>query len=171
MHHVPPPLRAGFAVVKKGRDKRTGEAVAIKVRAHRRGDVMWGGMGGAASLLPPWARSKGAQRLAPAFAAALMPQVVDKSRYAAGDNSLEREIQVLIKVGVGVAQCSTTSGSWRGFGGALGDGLARSNAAARPPSLGVLSPGPAAAAWRIQDSRAGGAAPPHVPASPRLATP
>ena len=26
-------------------------------------------------------------------------QVVDKSRYAAGDNSLEREIQVLIKVG------------------------------------------------------------------------
>lgn len=25
-------------------------------------------------------------------------QVVDKSRYAAGDNSLEREIQVLIKV-------------------------------------------------------------------------
>jgi calcium/calmodulin-dependent protein kinase I len=27
-------------------------------------------------------------------------QVVDKSRYAAGDNSLEREIQVLLKVGV-----------------------------------------------------------------------
>lgn len=26
------------------------------------------------------------------------PQVVDKSRYAAGDNSLEREIQVLCKV-------------------------------------------------------------------------
>jgi hypothetical protein len=26
------------------------------------------------------------------------PQVVDKSRYAAGDNSLEREIQVLLKV-------------------------------------------------------------------------
>lgn len=44
----------GFAVVKKGRDKRTTEAVAIKV--------------------------------------------VDKSRYAAGDNSLEREIQVLLKV-------------------------------------------------------------------------
>ncbi|GAX83638.1 hypothetical protein CEUSTIGMA_g11062.t1 [Chlamydomonas eustigma] len=44
----------GFAVVKKGRDKLTGDPVAIKV--------------------------------------------VDKSRYAAGDNSLEREIQVLIKV-------------------------------------------------------------------------
>ncbi|KAJ9522129.1 hypothetical protein QJQ45_005162 [Haematococcus lacustris] len=44
----------GFAVVKKGKDKRTGEPVAIKV--------------------------------------------VDKSRYAAGDNSLEREIQVLLKV-------------------------------------------------------------------------
>uniref|UniRef100_A0A7S3QUR8 Protein kinase domain-containing protein n=1 Tax=Dunaliella tertiolecta TaxID=3047 RepID=A0A7S3QUR8_DUNTE len=44
----------GFAVVKKGRDKRTGEPVAIKV--------------------------------------------VDKSRYSAGDNSLEREIQVLLQV-------------------------------------------------------------------------
>mmetsp|Transcript_883 Transcript_883/g.2365 ORF Transcript_883/g.2365 Transcript_883/m.2365 type:complete len:159 (-) Transcript_883:1360-1836(-) len=44
----------GFAVVKKGKDKTTGELVAIKV--------------------------------------------VDKSRYAAGDNSLEREIKVLIKV-------------------------------------------------------------------------
>mmetsp|Transcript_9299 Transcript_9299/g.19867 ORF Transcript_9299/g.19867 Transcript_9299/m.19867 type:complete len:358 (+) Transcript_9299:60-1133(+) len=44
----------GFAVVKKGRNKKTGEPVAIKV--------------------------------------------VDKSRYAAGDNSLEREIQVLLKV-------------------------------------------------------------------------
>eukprot|EP00877_Chromochloris_zofingiensis_P004633 jgi/Chrzof1/14170/Cz08g28020.t1 len=44
----------GFAVVKRGRDKLTGEPVAIKV--------------------------------------------VDKSRYAAGDNSLEREIQVLCKV-------------------------------------------------------------------------
>eukprot|EP00201_Polytomella_parva_P007314 CAMPEP_0175075824 /NCGR_PEP_ID=MMETSP0052_2-20121109/22298_1 /TAXON_ID=51329 ORGANISM="Polytomella parva, Strain SAG 63-3" /NCGR_SAMPLE_ID=MMETSP0052_2 /ASSEMBLY_ACC=CAM_ASM_000194 /LENGTH=376 /DNA_ID=CAMNT_0016344719 /DNA_START=95 /DNA_END=1225 /DNA_ORIENTATION=- len=44
----------GFAVVKKGKDKETGEPVAIKV--------------------------------------------VDKSRYASGDNSLEREIQVLIKV-------------------------------------------------------------------------
>ncbi|KAI8464277.1 MAG: kinase-like domain-containing protein [Monoraphidium minutum] len=44
----------GFAVVKRGRDKVTGEQVAIKV--------------------------------------------VDKSRYAAGDNSLEREIQVLCKV-------------------------------------------------------------------------
>ncbi|GIL62570.1 hypothetical protein Vafri_16770 [Volvox africanus] len=44
----------GFAVVKKGRDKKTGDPVAIKV--------------------------------------------VDKSRYAAGDNSLEREIQVLLKV-------------------------------------------------------------------------
>ncbi|MEW5300638.1 MAG: hypothetical protein WDW36_003553 [Sanguina aurantia] len=44
----------GFAVVKKGRDKASGEPVAIKV--------------------------------------------VDKSRYAAGDNSLEREIQVLVKV-------------------------------------------------------------------------
>ncbi|KAF5829297.1 kinase-like domain-containing protein [Dunaliella salina] len=44
----------GFAVVKKGRDKRTGDPVAIKV--------------------------------------------VDKSRYSAGDNSLEREIQVLLQV-------------------------------------------------------------------------
>lgn len=44
----------GFAVVKKGKDKKTSEPVAIKV--------------------------------------------VDKSRYAAGDNSLEREIQVLLKV-------------------------------------------------------------------------
>lgn len=44
----------GFAVVKRGRDRETGEDVAIKV--------------------------------------------VDKSRYAAGDNSLEREIQVLLKV-------------------------------------------------------------------------
>lgn len=48
------PLSQGFAVVKRGRDKLTGEHVAVKV--------------------------------------------VDKSRYAAGDNSLEREIQVLCKV-------------------------------------------------------------------------
>ncbi|KAL3158107.1 hypothetical protein ABBQ32_011709 [Trebouxia sp. C0010 RCD-2024] len=44
----------GFAVVKKGKDKKTGQPVAIKV--------------------------------------------VDKSRYATGDNSLQREIQVLCKV-------------------------------------------------------------------------
>ncbi|KAA6418284.1 MAG: calcium calmodulin-dependent kinase type 1-like [Trebouxia sp. A1-2] len=44
----------GFAVVKKGKDRKTGQSVAIKV--------------------------------------------VDKSRYATGDNSLQREIQVLCKV-------------------------------------------------------------------------
>ncbi|KAJ9523149.1 hypothetical protein QJQ45_023967 [Haematococcus lacustris] len=66
----------GFAVVKKGKDKRTGEPVAIKV-----------GRSGSAA-------DDGSLQ-APAHPPV---QVVDKSRYAAGDNSLEREIQVLLKV-------------------------------------------------------------------------
>lgn len=42
---------------------------------------------------------------------AALLQVVDKSRYAAGDNSLEREIQVLCKVG-----SSSSSGGSNGIG-------------------------------------------------------
>lgn len=80
-----PKLPAGFAVVKKGKDKKTGEPVAIKVRRLHVGstalDASTGHLGRETCNLgsPPM-------------------QVVDKSRYAAGDNSLEREIQVLIKV-------------------------------------------------------------------------
>lgn len=65
-----------------------------------------------------------------------MPQVVDKSRYAAGDNSLEREIQVLCKVRAllarqaGVCTCSA--------------GADRTDALARP---GGMRLGVAAAGW------------------------
>ena len=71
---------AGFAVVKKGKDKRTGEPVAIKVRSSPQTAPMHDG--------DPCCNT----------CACTPPQVVDKSRYAAGDNSLEREIQVLLKV-------------------------------------------------------------------------
>jgi len=65
---------SGFAVVKKGKDKQTGAPVAIKVPSilHLSGHRL--------SIF------------------SCLFQVVDKSRYATGDNSLEREIQVLIKV-------------------------------------------------------------------------
>ena len=75
-----PPRAAGFAVVKKGKDKKTGAPVAIKVSS---------------SVLPCPVSSDDDDS---PFLSMWFYQVVDKSRYAAGDNSLEREIQVLIKV-------------------------------------------------------------------------
>jgi hypothetical protein len=132
------PRRAGFAVVKRGRDKTTGENVAIKVRGgggrvKSRGGVRCrrGGGGGAAATGacpmrqrragPGGGRRRG--RWLAASADACQPRasrpplpsapplkVVDKSRYAAGDNSLEREIQVLCKVRRAAAAASRRHG-------------------------------------------------------------
>ena len=82
-------IAAGFAVVKKGRDKRTGDPVAIKVGQEQ-------------GLLRKWEACNKPLPLSAVF----FSQVVDKSRYAAGDNSLEREIQVLCKVrAAGLTAC------------------------------------------------------------------
>lgn len=69
---------AGFAVVKKGKDRKTGQPVAIKVRHWNNARVLFHVYCMASMLC--------------------LMQVVDKSRYATGDNSLQREIQVLCKV-------------------------------------------------------------------------
>ena len=61
--------------MKKGKDKQTGVTVAIKVPSH-------------VDESQPQANRLLSNTM----------QVVDKSRYSAGDNSLEREIQVLMKV-------------------------------------------------------------------------
>ena len=63
-------------MVKKGKDRKTGQPVAIKVQAAR-GDQT---------------------NLMYCLTLMCLLQVVDKSRYATGDNSLQREIQVLCKV-------------------------------------------------------------------------
>lgn len=60
-------------------------------------------------------------------------QVVDKSRYAAGDNSLEREIQVLLKVRRGELLPSTRRRT--GPGPHHGPGELLPSAAGRPPEL------------------------------------
>jgi hypothetical protein len=129
----PAPLPCtGFAVVKRGRDKTTGETVAIKVRSCTlQQPSLWGGSGlrrpalrwfpriphggpaaaGAARAHGSCGTCAPPPRLCPPTPPARPPtgpsppgpscQVVDKSRYAAGDNSLEREIQVLCKVSPG----------------------------------------------------------------------
>ena len=50
------------------------------------------------SLPPPFSPSSASPAILASGLNLLWLQVVDKSRYAAGDNSLEREIQVLCKV-------------------------------------------------------------------------
>lgn len=89
---LPLALLAGFAVVKRGRDKKTDDAVAIKVRflyitaipsrPVPRNAAVRSCRAGAETLPKPFAPQ----------------QVVDKSRYASGDTSLEREIEVLSRV-------------------------------------------------------------------------
>lgn len=71
----------GFAVVKKGKDRKTGQPVAIKVEY---------------SCTQIAATVQVHVQKVSQLCAEL--QVVDKSRYATGDNSLQREIQVLCKV-------------------------------------------------------------------------
>lgn len=73
-------VTTGFAVVKKGKDRKTGQPVAIKV-----------GSTFACETSQSSCMSKRCHSSA-------VLQVVDKSRYATGDNSLQREIQVLCKV-------------------------------------------------------------------------
>lgn len=74
-------VTTGFAVVKKGKDRKTGQPVAIKVEY---------------SCTQTAATVQFLVEKVSQDSAVL--QVVDKSRYATGDNSLQREIQVLCKV-------------------------------------------------------------------------
>ena len=88
-------------MVKRGRDKKTGQDVAIKVQyavMHSAGP-QWmvipeqdGGSLMHEGSTKPCADSAVPRQQPPAL------QVVDKSRYSKGDNSLQREIQVLCKV-------------------------------------------------------------------------
>ena len=77
-------LRAGFAVVKKGRDKRTGQVVAIKVWLPE-------------PLMHTTLPNAGVASNVPFKPAAACLQVVDKWRYTSEENS-EREIRILSRV-------------------------------------------------------------------------
>lgn len=81
----------GFAVVKRGKNKRTGLDVAVKVQQVKRYLRSF-----------PCCFVFCIMQISPQFfpnIIIILPiQIVDKTRYAAGDNSLHREIEVLFRV-------------------------------------------------------------------------